>query len=146
MKNKNYSFYLLPMILIILADRFSKSWALGLTDEKVINQFLSFGLTFNRGINWGFFNSSDTAIFMVINSAIAAVIVGFGVYTYYCWKLRQSILGNTLILAGAFSNYYDRMVHGGVIDFIILSYGNWSWPAFNIADAGNLLRDWIDFA
>ena len=105
------------------------------TGEKIINQFLSFELSFNRGINWGFFNSMNPAIFAIINILIAAVIIGLAYYTYYCWKLKQPIIGQVLMLAGALSNYYDRMFHGGVIDFIILSWGNWSWPAFNIADS-----------
>lgn len=120
---------------IILLDRITKSWALGLTYDWIVNRFLSFGLTFNRGINWGLFNSSDATQFWVINSLIAVVIIAMMVYTWYCNKLHISIAPNILILAGAVSNYYDRLIHGGVIDFIVLSAGNWSWPAFNIADA-----------
>lgn len=134
-KNKKFNFYILIALIIILADRFTKSWALGLTGEKIINQFLSFGLTFNRGINWGFFNSTNATLFAVINIGIAGVIIGLVIYSYYCWKNGQPIFGNVLILTGALSNYYDRMMHGGVIDFIVLSWGNWSWPAFNVADA-----------
>jgi signal peptidase II len=132
---KKINFYLIIACIIIIADRLSKSWALQLSGQKVINQFLSFDLSFNRGINWGFFNSSNPTIFSIINIVIAAVIIGLVYYTYYCWQLKQPIIGQVLILAGALSNYYDRMFHGGVIDFIVLSYGNWSWPAFNIADA-----------
>lgn len=121
--------------LIILFDRITKLWALSLTQEWIVNQFLSFGLTFNRGINWGLFNSSDVTQFWIINSLIAAVIVAMAIYTWYCAKLHISILPNVLILVGAVSNYYDRLMHGGVIDFIVLSVGEWSWPAFNIADA-----------
>ena len=67
--------------------------------------------------------------------AIAAVIVGMVLYTFACWKQNSLIWGQALILAGAVSNYYDRIMYGGVIDFIVLALGNWSWPAFNIADA-----------
>lgn len=125
--------------LIILFDRITKSWALGLAHEWIVNPFLSFGLTFNRGINWGLFNSSDAMQFWIINSLIAAVIVAMAIYTWYCAKMHISILPNFLILAGAVSNYYDRIMHGGVIDFIVFSYQEWSWPAFNIADAAILM-------
>ncbi len=135
LKENKLNCYFLIALIIILADRFTKSWALGLTGEKIINQFLSFGLTFNRGINWGFFNSTNPTLFALINIGIAGVIIGLVIYSYYCWKTGQPILGNILIVTGALSNYYDRMMHGGVIDFIVFSYGNWSWPAFNIADA-----------
>ncbi len=131
---KLFSYGFITIVIIIL-DRITKSWALGLPDELVINRFLSFGLTFNRGINWGLFNSSDPMQFWIINGLIATVIFAMAIYTWYCSKLHISIVPNVLILSGAVSNYYDRMMHEGVIDFIVLSAGNWSWPAFNIADA-----------
>ncbi len=132
---KNVFSYIIISFCVIILDRITKSWALGLAQEWIVNQFISFGLTFNRGINWGLFNSSDAMQFGIINSLIAAVIIAMMFYTWYCYRLRISILPNVLILAGAVSNYYDRIMHGGVIDFIVLSYKNWSWPAFNIADA-----------
>lgn len=133
---KNLLYYLMLGSIIVIADRITKSWALTLVQEKVINPFLSFGLTFNRGINWGFLNSPDNSfLFIVINIAIAIVVIGMAAFTVYCWRHHYPILGNILILAGAVSNYFDRIYYGGVIDFIILSAGNWSWPAFNIADA-----------
>lgn len=135
MNRKTLFSYVCIALIIILFDRLTKTWALGLTYDWIVNQFLSFGLTFNRGINWGLFNSSGATQFWIINGLIASVILAMLIYTWYCSKLHISILPNVLILTGAVSNYYDRMIHGGVIDFIVLSAGNWSWPAFNIADA-----------
>jgi len=135
MKNNTVNFYGIISLLIIMADRLSKSWALQLPAEKTINEYLSFALTFNRGINWGFFNSQNATTFFLINILIALVILAFIGYTYFCWKLKKPIIGNILILSGALSNYFDRMMHGGVIDFIIVSFKTWSWPAFNVADA-----------
>ena len=40
------------------------------------------------------------------------------------------ILGLTLIIVGAFSNFLDRIQFEYVIDFIVLT----SWPTFNLAD------------
>jgi len=139
MKKQNVWCYAFIALAIILLDRITKSWALTLVQEKIVNPFLSFGLTFNRGINWGIFNSSNGTTFIIINIAIAAVILGMLIYTFTCWKHKSPILGQVLVLAGALSNYYDRIMHGGVIDFIVLSAGNLSWPAFNIADAAILL-------
>lgn len=39
-----------------------------------------------------------------------------------------------LILGGALGNVYDRVVHGYVVDFIHLYWGQYHFPAFNIAD------------
>jgi signal peptidase II len=45
-------------------------------------------------------------------------------------------LGLSLILGGALGNLYDRVVHGHVVDFILVHWqDSWYFPAFNIADS-----------
>lgn len=41
-----------------------------------------------------------------------------------------------LILGGALGNLYDRVVHGYVVDFILLYYDGFYFPTFNLADCG----------
>jgi signal peptidase II len=41
----------------------------------------------------------------------------------------------SLILGGAIGNLVDRLAYGYVIDFLDIYYGNWHWPANNIADS-----------
>ncbi len=41
----------------------------------------------------------------------------------------------SLVLGGAVGNLIDRLAYGYVIDFLDVYYGNWHWPAFNIADS-----------
>lgn len=41
----------------------------------------------------------------------------------------------SLILGGAIGNLYDRVTLGYVVDFIHLHYGDYHFPAFNIADS-----------
>ena len=50
-------------------------------------------------------------------------------------KRGINVLGEVMVIAGSSSNIIDRMVRGGVVDFIEFSYKNWAWPTFNIADA-----------
>ncbi|UKA09775.1 signal peptidase II [Photobacterium damselae subsp. damselae] len=40
-----------------------------------------------------------------------------------------------LIIGGALGNLFDRMYHGFVVDFLDVYWGNYHWPAFNIADS-----------
>jgi len=39
-----------------------------------------------------------------------------------------------LILGGAVGNLIDRIRLGEVIDFLLLHYKRFQWPAFNVAD------------
>ena len=133
-QRSRFILYFLIFILIVFIDRYTKALALQLTHEKVVNTFLSFILTFNRGINWGLFNNIDSSVFILINCAIAVVVIALFFYTFICFKQHESIIPHVLVLAGAVSNYFDRLYYHGVIDFILFSVGDWSWPAFNIAD------------
>lgn len=44
-------------------------------------------------------------------------------------------LALALILGGAIGNVIDRLLYGYVVDFLLLYVGDWSWPAFNVADS-----------
>ena len=41
-----------------------------------------------------------------------------------------------LIFGGAVGNLIDRARFGAVVDFIDVSYRDYHWPAFNVADSG----------
>jgi signal peptidase II len=43
--------------------------------------------------------------------------------------------GLALVLGGALGNVIDRALWGHVIDFIRVHYGEWYFPAFNVADS-----------
>tara|TARA_A100001015_G_scaffold272629_1_gene327379 strand:+ start:333 stop:548 length:216 start_codon:yes stop_codon:yes gene_type:complete len=40
----------------------------------------------------------------------------------------------SIIIGGAFGNFYDRLVYNAVPDFIDLHYQNFHWFVFNVAD------------
>ena len=59
-----------------------------------------------------------------------------------CWLVglprqgrRVLALGLALVLGGAIGNVIDRMLYGYVVDFILIHYQSWSYPAFNVADS-----------
>lgn len=137
--NKKTLWLLFSALFLFAIDRLSKLWALSLGHEWVVNNYLSYGLVFNRGINWGLLNSSETLPFTLLTIAIGIVIVGLMIMAVGAAKEGKSIIGYVLIITGAFSNFLDRLFYGGVIDFIVIWFGDWSWPAFNIADAAILL-------
>lgn len=136
--NKIARLFVASSVLFAL-DRFTKFWALSLSNEWVVNKNLSCALTFNRGINWGLFNCASAWVFIGLTILISIVMVLLSVMTINAAKQGKSIVGYLLILTGAFSNFLDRIFYGGVIDFIVVWFGDWSWPAFNIADAAILV-------
>jgi signal peptidase II len=48
---------------------------------------------------------------------------------------RTLATGLALVLGGAIGNVIDRLMHGHVVDFILIYYKEWAWPAFNVADS-----------
>jgi len=48
---------------------------------------------------------------------------------------RNNAIGVGLILGGALGNFMDRLVHGAVVDFLVLKFGAWVPFIFNVADA-----------
>jgi len=116
-------------------DRITKQYALThLVERHEINQFLSFELLFNRGVTGGLFHTHSSFWFVLLSLIVTSIALILGVYTYYRWKNTGFILGEVLVLSGAFSNVIDRVLYGGVIDFIAVSWGDWFFPIFNIAD------------
>lgn len=64
-------------------------------------------------------------------------------------KARYTRWALGLILSGAIGNVIDRCLQGFVVDYILVHYGEWYWPAFNLADTaicvGVALLLWIQF-
>ncbi len=139
-KNKILAGYVLLAVMIFLLDRVTK-WLvlLNLEDTYHVTSFLSFDLVMNRGISWSLFHSTSVLIFMVLTAFIACIIVGLTVYTIRRWYQGHMIFGEVLTLSGALSNFIDRIIYGGVIDFIVVSVGGWTWPIFNVADCSIVL-------
>ncbi|MGA1001590.1 MAG: signal peptidase II [Litorivicinaceae bacterium] len=82
------------------------------------------------------------------------LVLAIGVSAYSVWSLRDVELcgwmqaGFVLLIPGAVGNAVDRVAFGYVVDFLHFHWGDWSFPAFNVADtsitlaAGCLLIGW----
>ena len=127
--------YNLVAIGTVCLDQLTKKWALAhVGSGLVVNRFLSFDLEINRGISWGMLHTSSFTGFVLITTLIVAVTVAVAVHAYGRWLNNQNILGETLVVAGSSANIIDRILYGGVIDFIHIAYQRYSWPIFNVAD------------
>jgi len=117
-------------------DRVTKFLMLQWGDSPVrITPFFSLQLSFNRGISWGLFNSQDTASFVIVTLLTFTVTCLLIAHVVMRWRRNYPVWSGVLAVAGACSNLVDRVVYGAVVDFILFSFGDWSWPIFNIADA-----------
>lgn len=130
--------------LFFVVDRITKCWALTLTSLEHLSigpipgfswlPKIDFRLVFNRGISWGILNNETGYAFIFVSFFICAVT--FWLLRYILFKYRNglSIFPESLVFLGSLSNIFDRFAYGGVIDFILLDFGSWIFPIFNLAD------------
>ena len=133
-----YLWYIAIAIVLVVVDQLSKQIAYqNLHGQPLIDvmPILQWGLVFNRGAAFGFLNQAGGIqhYFFVSLASIVSVVL-------LCWLWhsftdnRLLSWGLTMILAGAVGNLVDRLLYQYVIDFILLHYQNWYFPAFNVAD------------
>jgi signal peptidase II len=124
-------------ILLVAVDQLIKLW---ITQQLAVGQtspLLSF-ITLTHTYNTGFMLSLFAAPGpwqQFFYAGISAVIVAF--LGYMLTQARQPLqrLGLILLMAGGFSNMLDRLLYPGVLDYIWLHWGAYSWPGiFNLAD------------
>lgn len=70
---------------------------------------------------------------VVVINMIAVVATSVLVYHLTCLG-DQFKLPTTLFMAGALANCLERLASGGVTDFILFRFHNYTSPVFNIAD------------
>jgi signal peptidase II len=129
-----------PIVVFgIIADLWSKSavfeWLNSLPSQHydVIDGFFQFVLVENRGAAWGIAAGRTNPL--IIISAVAMVVV-FSIFLFNRKPQLLSVLAIGLFAAGICGNLYDRVFNNGrVRDFLDFYYGDWHFPAFNIADS-----------
>ncbi len=91
----------------------------------------------NTGIAFSLFSESAShwvsLLLILSSSAVIAVLVWLLLSGRAPGVFFQAALA--LIAGGAAGNLLDRLLHGGVTDFMELRAGSFVWPAFNLADS-----------
>ena len=128
-------------IATLVLDQASKWWVLAVYRLRdyprgvEMTPFLNLVYVENRGISYGLLPlDSDLGQWLLAGFAGLAVLA-MAVWLAYgvTEKLVAASLG--LIMGGAAGNAIDRVVLGGVADFIQLHAFGFYWYVFNIADA-----------
>lgn len=141
--SENYSLqnlkWLWLSLFIIVADQATKLLAERFLDFHVPVQIMpSFNLmlTYNPGAAFSFLSQAggwQRWFFIVVAIVISVILI-----VWICRLARNErwlACGLALIVGGALGNLWDRVAHGHVIDFIQVYYGQWYFPAFNVADS-----------
>lgn len=129
-------FYLVPLIIIIL-DWLSKDFmAHSLVPHQPfeVTPFFNLYLTFNRGISFSMLQANSSyGVWLLVG--ITCIVCSFILYVFRKEKDNWSRFALMLVLGGALGNLLDRLRYGVVIDFLDFHWGNYHWPAFNVADS-----------
>jgi len=126
-------------VAVIAVDQWTKYWVDGcMALYQSIDLVPFFRLTYLR---------NQGAAFSLLAGAggwqrwffIGLALVASALICYWLARLdrhqRREAAAWALVLGGALGNLIDRIVHGYVIDFLDVYYGQWHWPAFNVADS-----------
>jgi len=126
------------VILLIGADQVTKGLAQArlFYGERIdLLPFFDLTLVYNTGAAFSFLaGGSGWQRWFLIAIAIMAIF-------FIVWMIRthpkepKLRFALALILGGAVGNLIDRIWHGHVIDFLLIYWNQWYFPAFNIADA-----------
>jgi signal peptidase II len=126
-------------IVVIIADQLTKLWiqqSFELYQRVALLPWLDFTLVYNKGAAWSFLSNAggwQRWFFTVISTVISVVLI--------VWLQRVDrkqpylLMALTLILGGAVGNLIDRVLLGKVVDFVLVYYDSWYFPAFNLADS-----------
>ena len=86
----------------------------------------------NTGAAWSMFTGRSTWLAVLACGTLAAI---------FLWRRALGLrhpsaqIAFGLLCGGIVGNFVDRLIHGHVIDFIDLHFGNYTYPTFNVADS-----------
>lgn len=126
-------------VLVIVIDQISKRVVdTSMHLYQTIELLPYFQLTYlrNQGAAFSFLSGAGgwQRWFFIGLAVVASILICFWMKKLESSQRREAIAW-ALVLGGALGNLIDRILYGYVIDFLDVFYGNWHWPAFNVADS-----------
>lgn len=139
--------------LIVLLDQATKlvvDLSLHYGQRISLLPFFDLTLIYNRGAAFSFLaQGSGWQRWFLSGIAVVAIVFILWLMKTSAQQSRRLMLALTLILAGAIGNLIDRLAYGHVVDFVLIYWHPWYYPAFNIADAaitvGAILVIWDEW-
>jgi len=133
MKAKRTVLFLGLVLAGLAADLGSKAWIYcnpDLKQKDLLPGILRIDYTKNTGSAFGLFEEHNLSLLVI---SVVAVFLFTGYFFTYKDPSRLTAIAFALIVAGTIGNFYDRIAHAGVRDFI--EFYLFPWPIFNIADS-----------
>lgn len=132
--------WLIVSALVIAADQFTKLLvmdALTLYQRVPVLPFLDIVRMHNSGAAFSFLAEASGWQRWVFTGVAVAVSAGLLFWLMRLPRRGKSVLalGLALLIGGAIGNLIDRVIFGHVVDFILVYWREWSYPAFNVADS-----------
>jgi len=125
---------------IVVLDRATKAWFESQTPigwrHSVVRSLIYLVHSRNPGIAFSVFADSPSPwvrICLIVGALVVICALAWLLVTGQSGAMACA--GIALLLGGATGNVTDRIVNGGVTDFLEVWLGNYRWPAFNVADS-----------
>ena len=119
------------LILLDLLTKFLVQYNLPLNKSIKINEFSDLVYVQNFGGSLGVFSGYVSHWILIFIASVVILMI-------YILSMKSNKkfekLAYFIIIIGALSNVIDRSINTFVVDFILLHYKNYYWPAFNLAD------------
>ena len=124
--------YLILTLVLVVLDQLVKYWVVAHialnASRPLVPNLLALTNLHNDGAAWSILEGQQW--FFTVVTILAIVVIG---YLFYRWRHQAALLGPlTLIFAGTFGNFLDRVQNGYVVDMFELLFVN--FPVFNVAD------------
>ncbi len=130
---------LLFSLLVIVVDQITKNLVVVLMYEghKEILPVFNLVHVWNRGVSFGLFNHEHSGAWLL--SLLSLAITAF--FLRWLWKTDHKPLAVAIgcVIGGALGNVIDRIRFQAVVDFLDFHWGDWHYPAFNVADSAIVL-------
>jgi signal peptidase II len=131
------------VLAVVVLDQLTKMWVVSSMrlheSVPLIDGLLSLTYVRNTGAAFSLLAGAPEAFrvpFFLTVASVAIVAIGL-----FLWNTpashRLTLVALALVLGGAAGNLIDRLTYGEVIDFVDVYWGDWHWPAFNVADSGS---------
>ena len=119
------------LIFFDLATKFLIKKNLELNQRVELTNFIDLIYVQNYGVSFGLLSGFVSHWILVF---VGFMIVLLIMYLTKVSNKNLEKLAYFIIIVGAIANILDRVINTFVVDFLLIHYKNFYWPAFNLAD------------